>query len=176
MDKTIFFVAGIHGVGKSTLCQKISDKHSIPHYSASDLIKRVRSNTYTEDKIVKNVDQNQDLLMAAISEYVPEQSIVLDGHFCLFNQDKEVERIPTQTFMNLSPSAVILMHDNVSNVIARIENRDSNKYSIAAFEQLQTEEINYGTTIAKQLGIPFLTFNFNEDEAKIHNLIGTIKE
>ncbi|MCV6623477.1 MAG: ATP-binding protein, partial [Cellvibrionaceae bacterium] len=108
MEKTIFFVAGIHGVGKSTLCRKISERHSLPHYSASELIKRVRSGTYSTEKLAQNVGRNQDFLITAINEFVGEQAIILDGHFCLFNKDREVEKIPSQTFTDLSPRAVIL--------------------------------------------------------------------
>lgn len=176
MDKTIFFIAGIHGVGKSTLCKKISERHSIPHYSASELIKKVRSEAFSSDKIARNVGKNQDFLITAINEFVPEQAIILDGHFCLFNKNKEVEKIPSQTFSDLSPRAVILMHDDISSIIRRIEERDSTKHSTKAFEALQDEEIRYGTQITKNLEIPLLTFNFNEDEEKVHNLIDTIKE
>lgn len=36
----IIFIAGIHGVGKSTLCKKLSSRYNIEHYSASELIKK----------------------------------------------------------------------------------------------------------------------------------------
>ncbi|WP_444943431.1 ATP-binding protein [Microbulbifer sp. ZKSA006] len=175
MKRAIFFVAGIHGVGKSTLCKKISKLHSLPHYSASELIQRIRSGTYSSKKVSQNVGKNQNFLITAINELVSEQTIILDGHFCLFNKDEEIERIPTQTFMDLSPCAVILMHDEISSVMRRIENRDNTKHSTERFAALQSEEILYGKKITEKLNIPLLIFNFNDDESEIHNLINTIK-
>ena len=37
----VIFVAGSYGVGKSTLCEKLSYRMDLPFYSASDLISEV---------------------------------------------------------------------------------------------------------------------------------------
>ena len=38
MGKKILFVAGVYGVGKTTLCEVISQSFNIPSFSASELI------------------------------------------------------------------------------------------------------------------------------------------
>ena len=40
------FVAGTYGVGKSTLCNKLSTALKIPDFSAGDLISAVNGETY----------------------------------------------------------------------------------------------------------------------------------
>ena len=38
MKKRILFVAGVYGVGKTTLCDILSEKYLISSYSSSELI------------------------------------------------------------------------------------------------------------------------------------------
>ena len=40
----VIFVAGIYGVGKSTLCEKLSKELKIPFYSSGDLIRHCLKN------------------------------------------------------------------------------------------------------------------------------------
>lgn len=41
MKKRILFVAGVYGVGKTTLCDILSEKYLISSYSSSELISNV---------------------------------------------------------------------------------------------------------------------------------------
>ena len=64
----VIFVAGVYGVGKSTLCEKLSKELSIPFYSASDLISKVNGESYGTNKVVKDKSQNQDILADVIHQ------------------------------------------------------------------------------------------------------------
>ena len=64
MGKGIYFFAGIYGVGKSTLCQKLSQITSIPFYSAGDLISEINGEIYGASKAVKDKNKNQDILIS----------------------------------------------------------------------------------------------------------------
>ena len=46
MKDGIIFVAGIYGVGKSTLCERLSISIGIPCYSAGDLISAINGEIY----------------------------------------------------------------------------------------------------------------------------------
>lgn len=61
------FVAGSYGVGKSTLCNALSNTLTIPAYSASDLISNVNGEQYGANKAVKNKDANQDIRNTKVS-------------------------------------------------------------------------------------------------------------
>ena len=65
-DKKIIFVGGIHGVGKTTLCRKISEKLLLKHFSASDLISNLKSENIAKDKKVSDVNENQNILLESI--------------------------------------------------------------------------------------------------------------
>ena len=54
MKDGIIFVAGIYGVGKSTLCERLSLSIGIPCYSAGDLISALNGETYGRNKTVVN--------------------------------------------------------------------------------------------------------------------------
>mgnify|MGYP003308010611 CR=1 FL=1 len=51
MERGIIFVAGTYGVGKSTLCDKLSERLNIPSYSSGDLISEINGETYGANKL-----------------------------------------------------------------------------------------------------------------------------
>ncbi len=61
MKDGIIFVAGIYGVGKSTLSERLGLSIGIPCYSAGDLISALNGETYGRNKIVVNKEKNQDI-------------------------------------------------------------------------------------------------------------------
>jgi hypothetical protein len=80
MDNNLIFVGGIHGVGKTTLCKKLTEELHFNHYSASQLIKMLKSENGDGDnknKGVKNIDGNQDLLITAINQYLDKNTPTL---------------------------------------------------------------------------------------------------
>lgn len=145
----IIFIAGIHGVGKTYYCNSLND--GIKSYSASDLIREYKE---INDKIVKNIGENQNYLLEAIS-CLNEEKIYLDGHFCLINSKKEIEEIPLDIFKALNIKKIILLYSNPVLIAQRLEKRDNKKYSIEMLEKFQEKELNYGEEIANILNVPF---------------------
>src|SRR5262249_1164106 len=102
-NRNVIFVGGIHGVGKTTYCEKLSSDLNLKHYSASDLIKEVKR-TNSVHKNVKNIPQNQDILLDAIDKCFYENKwYILDGHFCLLNEQGSISPIPFATFQSIGP-------------------------------------------------------------------------
>lgn len=62
------FLAGIYGVGKSTLAERISATTGLPCFSAGDLISRVNGEKYGANKFVTDKEKNQDILAECVSE------------------------------------------------------------------------------------------------------------
>lgn len=98
----IHFIGGVHGVGKTTFASSVSDATGILCKSAGALIKSHRDSTQGAAKQVKNVPQNQNLLLESIAALHMSSSLLLDGHFCLLTKDNAVTRIPFDTFANLN--------------------------------------------------------------------------
>lgn len=89
------FVAGSYGVGKSTLCSALSNVLTIPAYSAGDLISNVNGEQYGANKAVKDKDANQDILTFEIEKKLEQYpTILLAGHFCIFDKLNCVEKLP----------------------------------------------------------------------------------
>ena len=86
MKDGIIFVAGIYGVGKSTLCERLGLSIGIPCYSAGDLISALNGETYGRNKTVVNKEKNQDILVAAVNDRLQKDTaFILSGHFCIFD-------------------------------------------------------------------------------------------
>ena len=160
MPRKILFVGGIHGVGKSTLCDSICERMNVAHHSASELISKFGKVSHSANKRVTDVGKNQDVLIAATNEYLVEgRSYLLDGHFCLLNQNGEVVEIPLPTFKALSPVAIMVLFDDPNKIFARLKERDKEMYDIDSLCSFQLRELDYSESVASKLNVPYLKAN-----------------
>lgn len=89
-NSSIIFIGGIHGVGKSTVCQQICNKCNIEYLSASKLIKWSELSEDTKNKKVENLSFTQDRLVVGLRNAVQEnKTYILDGHYCLLNKSND---------------------------------------------------------------------------------------
>ncbi len=166
MDKRAIFIGGIHGVGKTTLCEELTMKMNIKHYSASSLIKMLNQeyDGNNQDKKVQNISDNQNLLMLAINQYIDQTAFYfLDGHFCLLDSKSTISMIPKEIFESIKPIGIIVLHDSIRNISKRITNRDRVEYDNNLLFSFQESEIEYSGYIANALQIPHMSFNMSND-------------
>ncbi len=177
MMRKLIFVGGIHGVGKTWLCQSLKDTIGIDHFSASQLIMNLKDEQlYDKDKSVINIDGNQDILLNSINKYISPNAIAfLDGHFCLLNSKHEIEPIPIETFIGIAPTAIIVLYDTIDNIDQKISGRDGVKYDYDFLSYFQDEEIKYSKYIAEYLRVPYLAFNVTEDIGRICDFIDKLQ-
>ncbi len=151
----MIFVSGIHGVGKTYFCNIIKEKLGIQNYSASQLIAEKRKKDFSADKYVSDIDANQLLLLDAINELrqVGEE-FILDGHFCLLNEEGVITRIPMETYTLLKPDTMILLLENPKIIAGRRFQRDGIRQDQCMIIDFQEAEKVYATEIADQLNIP----------------------
>lgn len=175
MSRKIIFIGGIHGVGKSTLCAKISDIMDIRSYSSSKLIKSVSGLEFPSDKKIKGINKNQDLLIAAVEKHIdPNNYCLLDGHFCLLNQDGEVSEIPITTFTDLSPAAIIVLTNEPDIIYSQIKDRDGNEMDIKKISLFQDREIEQAKLVSQTLNIPWVTDNPVKGMSRIRSFVSDI--
>lgn len=151
MKKEIIFIAGVHGVGKTTFCDELKCRLLLPSYTASKLIKAFNETLDFPDKKIKEIDTNQDALINSIKHNVEEQKFILDGHFVLYNENGTIQKIPVDTFQNLNPSSIILLTEEPRTIHSRLESRGKNGLSINEITLLQNNEIIYAKEISKLL-------------------------
>lgn len=150
----LIFVGGIHGVGKTSWCKKMSVHLGMLYFSASELIAKERTDILSRDKKVYQVEENQRLLTNAVRRLRSSQAFLLDGHFCLLNKRNEVEKVPYQTFVDLNPSGIVILRDDVHSIHERLYDRDTRHYDLSFLEKFQKEEIKYAQYISAKLQCP----------------------
>jgi adenylate kinase len=162
-EKTrLYFVGGIHGVGKSYFCEQMVRENGINSYSASKLIADLKHEHFKTNKFIKDIGDNQNYLLKAVKT-ITDKEYLLDGHFCLLNSSGEVERVPIDIFKELPIAAIIVIYDDVSKVVKRINLRDGIMYSETTFEFFQNMELSYAKEIALLLNVPFACISCESD-------------
>lgn len=151
----MIFISGVHGVGKSYFCDKVRADFGIETYSASKLIAVRKNAGFSNDKRIRDIDENQTYLLAAVQELnATGTQYLLDGHFCLLNADGIVTRIPPETFKVLQPEAIVLLTERPEIIAERRKQRDGIVHDVRAIRHFQDEESSYAKEMAEALGIP----------------------
>lgn len=158
--KKIIFIGGIHGVGKTTICNEIVSTYSLDFYSASDIIANAKKEQFSSSKLIPDIEDNQFHLINGIkSTKSIHQYSILDGHFCLINDKREVSKIPKFVFDEIQPVALIIVIDEINTILKQLEKRDSNTYDTLFLEKFQYEELEYSKILANRLNIPLQIYN-----------------
>lgn len=152
MKSNIIFVGGIHAVGKSTFAEYIKQRHpQIEALSCSELLKWEDP----ENKQVEDVAANQEKLISRLNELIDvDKPYLLDGHFCLINQQQEIETIESTVIQNINPALIILLREEVSIIHNRLLERDHRDYDIGLLEEMAEIERKTAHQIASQYDIP----------------------
>lgn len=154
MKRKIVFVGGVHGVGKTTLCTKLSAQTGFTHYAASQLIKSLKAASISSDsKNVANIASNQNILLEALRA-VKESEILLDGHFTILDSSGKPQPIGAKIFEEIAPSLLIMLWDDPGVIHERLRVRDGNKLGVAAdIERHQNNEVSQARIVATALGV-----------------------
>ena len=155
----VLFLAGIYGVGKSTLGETLSQRQGIPFYSAGDLISQVNGEIYGTNKVVANKVENQDILAIQIERLLKQYDrILLAGHFCIVNKYGEVDCLPRDAFKNLHLDKIILLEAEEKQILNHLHARDAKKYSPELVAALMQTEREMAYTVSAELNCPIATY------------------
>lgn len=166
---SMIFIAGIHGVGKSYFIDKVKQRKHIDVYTASKLIEEYKRCTFLSDKKIKDIPNNQKALLEALRyKGLLGKNILLNGHFCLLDENGSVIRINKNTYFDLNISSIVLLTEDVDIVVRRRRERDGLDICIESTEKFQNEEKNYAKEIAELLGVPLY---INQGEKGIEGAI-----
>ncbi|CAM2913362.1 ATP-binding protein [Paenibacillus sediminis] len=176
----LIFIGGVHGVGKTTFCNELVNTYQIPTYSASRIISELKKQNLPSNKLIPDIDVNQAFLLEGLKKIKSMRKVfILDGHFCLINENRTISKIPETVFYQIKPSACIVVMDTVSSIIERLEIRDNIDYESSFIEHFQDEEINHAVFLANTLNIPYHIYNQStQSMSQLHNFItelGVIK-
>jgi Archaeal adenylate kinase len=135
------FVAGVYGVGKSTLCEQLSNMLSIPAFSSGDLISSVNGEQYGANKVVSDKNKNQDILVVEVNKKLRMyHDIILAGHFCILNINGAVDYIAKSVYKNLCVDGIILLEAPTDQILTNLAARDHKNYNYRQISKLQDAE------------------------------------
>jgi len=162
----VIFVAGVHGVGKTYLCESFTAKTGIKHSSASTLIKNeLKTVNWESNKLVSGIDSNQAALTKAVDRLTENGSkLLLDGHFVLKGLDGNLVQVGENTFKELHLSAIILIEAPSNLIVERLLARDknSNVGDISTFIKAERDRASF---ISLLLNIPLLILDQPSDQS-----------
>ena len=155
MNKLVF-IGGIHGVGKGTICNKVCEQTDFVHISASEIL-RWNEISRPDNKKVENIQNTQDRLIAGLDRLLKKnENYLLDGHFCLFNSEGQVEKVPIETFEKIAPKLIAIVTTRIDIIKGRLEKRDNKGYDFDLLKDMQTSEKEYAQQISSKLDVPFV--------------------
>lgn len=167
MFGNVIFIGGIHGVGKSTICQHVCRELNMEYLSASEVLKWEDINEDVKNKKVENIPFTQNRLITGLKNVLQEdKNYLLDGHYCLLNENNEVEKISLGTFNQINPIALVLILGDVKEIKNRLETRDNKPYEYELLDRLQNSELAYAKVLSQFLNIP-LHIGKNDDYSNI---------
>lgn len=171
----VIFVAGTYGVGKSTLCNKLSTALKIPDFSAGDLISVVNGETYGANKAVRDKDANQNILASQVKQLLKSTPrIILAGHFCIFDINGNVDTLPSSVFYDLEIETIILLEASSSQIIKNLSVRDKKEYSESQILLLQKAEHEKAHEIATSINCNLYVHHMLFDETDITSCLSYI--
>lgn len=170
------FVAGVYGVGKSTLCDSLADILGIPSYSAGDLISQVNGETYGANKTVQDKFSNQDILALAVDEKLKRSpTILLAGHFCIFDKHNHVDKLPSDIFKKLHIQHILLLEADEKRIIQNLNQRDGKHYTTQQISSLLAAEHEAAEEVAKSNGYRFSAHKMNFDQNDVHLCLSLLR-
>lgn len=148
------FLAGIHGVGKTSFANKYLRNWGFHTIASSDLIKRGQD-IVNIDKRINDISNDQEILIHEFyKERIGNSKIALDGHLTLINKHDEIKRVSINVIKRINPSMIILLESSIDEVHKRIWERDKIMLPQKLCKQLMNEERIYAIKIAEKLKIP----------------------
>lgn len=155
------FFSGIHGVGKTTLINRLKkDNKKIKCFSASDLIRNSGKRINNNQKFTSDIDQNQLLLKQELLKITDSnQKFFLDGHFCLLNKKGNIENVSFFTLEGTKLEKIVFLEENPVVICQRLFDRDGKKYDFDTIREFQKAEKVQAFKFSKEKDVPIFIYN-----------------
>lgn len=175
----MYFICGIHDIGKTTFAQKLSKEIRFKYYSVSELIKPEGIILNNNNKGIKSIEENQQKLLQAI-KYIPSKQIILDSHLCFINNEGEIQRIDKNIFQQLEVDRLYIVIDKSINIYRQLKKCGHSIWDLQYIEKFQIQEIEYALELSKLLHVPLKIIYNNEKIISFaiisdHNILLPIK-
>ena len=155
----------------------MSEKTSIPFFSAGNLISEVNGEKYGANKLVNDKEQNQVILIDKVNQLHENQgTIILAGHFCIFGSNDTIELLPDSVFDKLKLSKIVLLETESSLVSKHLRQRDGKAYAISVLDELVEKERDQAKKTSCRLGCPLFVYRMRFNDDDLSNLLTYVME
>ena len=145
----ISFIGGIHGVGKSTICNIVCTETNLVYLSASEVLKWAELNEDQHNKNVQDIPSTQNRLIQGLCNKIDNtKRYLLDGHYCLLDKNYNITKVPIETFTAINPISLHIIIGDIQEIKDRLELRDNKMYDYALLEEMQKQEQQYAEELA----------------------------
>jgi adenylate kinase len=160
------FVAGVHGVGKTYMCERAGALLGVIHASASKLIReQLALPVWNTNKLVSDIQGNQRALIAAIQRYGDEQRVILlDGHFLLRDASGKLTETPIDVFASLNLAGVVLLEKELEAIRRQIAARDGYEPDAAPLLDAMQAERHRAQQVCSELVLPLEILNHPSEQ------------
>ncbi|MDX8406224.1 MAG: AAA family ATPase [Mariprofundus sp.] len=158
VPSSMLFVGGIHGVGKSTMCQKAFEPLGYQCETASSLI-TAHGRISDKEKRVSDVSCNQVALLEQLQSAREQYCrLLLDGHFTLINGQGQIEPIDPTVFEAMKPGRLILIKGDTEEISSRLAARDNKKWDHSFLTKFQNAEEEHARYVSEKIQVPLQIF------------------
>jgi adenylate kinase len=157
----LVFVGGIYGSGKTTFCRELAALARGQHLKASELARHTALGPGDQGKAVADIEANQERLLANLAAQRAGGLVVLDGHFCIYKPDLEIEEISIAVFSRIQPTLLLLLEVEPATALKRLADREHSAFDADRLGVLASREAAHARTVATTLGVPLETVDAN---------------
>lgn len=174
----MIFLGGVHGVGKTSMSDGISEKFDLKVISASAIIREEREQPSPDSRTaVSNIGGNQGLLIRGMQRLATDSpgNYLLDGHFALRTLAGKIEEIDACVFHSLGVKGLVCLVDDPDAIARRLAARDGEDHDVDAIAQLQAAELSSAESVSRNLGLGLSivqAFDERAFEASLRVLLG----
>jgi adenylate kinase len=138
----------------------LADRSGAEHVSAGTLIRHASASARSEgDKIVGDVNGNQEILLSALSIWPrQEKGLILDGHFCLLGSEDTISPIPFAVFERMAPCGFILVEAPLETIVQRLNARDGKRYNPRLVAELILRERDHAQLTSQRIKVPMYRY------------------
>lgn len=157
-------ILGLSGVGKSTLCEKLSRNYrNIRHTDASSFLSEKQKNDP-----VANYTRNQGIISKAVrlrAKQLGSEYIFLISSHSILEFNDNIKKIEPFVFANMGIKALIHLSENPSAIFAERQetHRVRQFQTVENIQILQQESLCQAKFISRTLNIPLLALNERND-------------
>lgn len=152
----LIFLGGVHGVGKTAMCEDFAGKLGLIAVSASAVIRGERQQPSSDSRtVVKDVDGNQSLLIRGVRRLLSDAPgcYLLDGHFALRTLAGNIEKVDANVFNEMGVKGLICLVDEPVAIAHRLTVRDGLVPDAVAISELQSYELHSAEAVSRALGV-----------------------